>query len=63
MENETYEVRGTFRITREWKPYTKVVQAANERLAVERTLCTIGSEHRLKRNYITVDAVTVVHGE
>jgi large subunit ribosomal protein LX len=60
---QTFEVKGTFRMGENWKPYTKVVSAPNEAQARERTLTLLGSKHRLKRRYITVNTVTVLRGE
>jgi large subunit ribosomal protein LX len=56
-------VKGTFRMGENWKPNTKVVSAPNEAQARERTLTLLGSKHRLKRRYITVNTVTVLRGE
>ena len=58
-----YEVTGTFRIGGEWKAYTKVISALNEKQAQERIFTDLGSKHRLKRNYITVSGITLVDGE
>ncbi len=63
MPEKSFEVQGSCRIDNEWKPYTKVIDAPNERLAVERAYTIIGSKHRLKRNYIKVDSVKVLDGE
>jgi large subunit ribosomal protein LX len=63
MENKRFEVKGTFNIGDEWHPYTKVILAPNEVQAKERTLAVIGSKHRLKRRYITVNSVTALNGE
>jgi large subunit ribosomal protein LX len=63
MEKQKFEVVGAVKINNEWKPYATVVEAQNERLAVEQMYCTVGSKHRLKRNYITVKTVNVVDGE
>jgi large subunit ribosomal protein LX len=63
MEDSRYEVKGTFMVGREWHPYTKVIEAPNEAQARERTLAVIGSKHRLKRQYITITAVSAVPGE
>jgi large subunit ribosomal protein LX len=46
-----------------WRPYTKVVAAPNENLAIERIYTLLGSKHRLKRNYIRITKVTLVNGE
>ncbi|MDI6718463.1 MAG: 50S ribosomal protein L18Ae [Methanomicrobiales archaeon] len=63
MPGKSFEVQGSCRINDEWKPYTKVIEAPNERLAMERTYTIIGSKHRLKRNYIKVDRIRVLDGE
>ncbi|NTW92379.1 MAG: 50S ribosomal protein L18a [Methanoregulaceae archaeon] len=63
MENKRFEVKGTFNTGDTWHPYTKVILAPNEVQAKERTLAVIGSKHRLKRRYITINSVTALHGE
>ncbi|MCE5338721.1 MULTISPECIES: 50S ribosomal protein L18Ae [unclassified Methanoculleus] len=63
MENQTFEVVGACKINNEWKPYRKVIGAPNENQARERVFADIGSKHRLKRSYITIETVNVVAGE
>ena len=63
MENQTFEVVGAYKIKNEWKPSRKVIEAPNENQAKERVFADIGSKHRLKRSYITIEAVNVVAGE
>jgi len=63
MEEKQFEVKGTFKIGEEWHPYTKIITAPNETQAQERTFAVIGSKHRLKRRYITVNAISVLDGE
>lgn len=58
-----FEVVGTCMINNERRPYRKVVTAPNENQAKERFFADIGSKHRLKRSYITVESVNVVTGE
>lgn len=60
MTEQTFEVKGTFRIDEDWLPYTKTVTAPNEKLVSERIYTIIGSKHRLKRNYIRIDTVTLI---
>jgi large subunit ribosomal protein LX len=60
MTDQKFEVKGSFLMGEDWMPYTKVVEAPNEKQAQERTLATIGSKHKLKRRYIKVDGVTPV---
>jgi large subunit ribosomal protein LX len=54
---------GACRINNAWKPYRKVIEAPNENQARERVFADIGSKHRLKRRYITIESVNVVAGE
>ncbi len=63
MADQKYEVTGEFNISDVWRPYTKVVAAPNENLAIERIYTLMGSKHRLKRNYIRITKVTLVNGE
>ncbi len=63
MEKNSFEVKGTFKIGDDWKPYTKVIDAPNEAQAREQTLAVFGSKHRLKRRYITIESVNTVRGE
>ncbi|MDD1712512.1 MAG: 50S ribosomal protein L18a [Methanoregulaceae archaeon] len=58
MENQLYDVKGTFKIGDYWRPYAKVIRAPNEQQARERIFAVMGSKHRLKRRYITVSTVT-----
>lgn len=60
MADQKFEVKGSFLMGEDWMPYTKVVEAPNEKQAGERTLATIGSKHKLKRRYIKVDGVKPV---
>jgi large subunit ribosomal protein LX len=57
MENQLFEVKGTFKIGDDWRPYAKVIEAPNEQQAKERIFTVMGSKHRLKRRYITVSTV------
>lgn len=63
MDEKQFEVKGTFKIDDEWHPYTKIITAPNEAQAQERTFAVIGSKHRLKRRYITVNTIRVQDGE
>jgi large subunit ribosomal protein LX len=63
MENQKFEVKGTFRMGEDWMPYTKVIEAPNEKQAQERTFAVIGSKHNLKRRYIKIEAVSPVKAE
>jgi large subunit ribosomal protein LX len=63
MEEKQFEVKGTFLMGEDWKPYTKVISAPNEKQARERTFSVIGSKHNLKRMYIKIDDVTMAKKE
>lgn len=56
-QEKMYEVKGTFLMGEDIKPFTKTVFAPNEKQARERTFAVIGSKHNLKRRYITVASV------
>ena len=60
MADQMFEVKGSFLMGEDWMPYTKVVEAPNEKQAGERILATIGSKHKLKRRYIKVEGVKPV---
>ena len=63
MADQKFEVKGTFRMGEDWMPYTKVIEAPNEKQAQERIFAVIGSKHNLKRRYIKIDAVKAVKAE
>ena len=60
MADQKYEVKGTFLMGEDWMPYTKIVEAPNEKQAQGRTFAVIGSKHNLKRRYIKVASVVPV---
>jgi large subunit ribosomal protein LX len=63
MENQKFEVKGTFRMGEDWMPYTKVIEAPNEKQAQERAFAVIGSKHNLQRRYIRIDTVSPVEAK
>jgi len=63
MADQKFEVKGSFLMGEDWMPYTKVIEAPNEKQAEERTFAVIGSKHKLKRRYIKVDGVKAVKAE
>ncbi len=63
MEEKKFEVKGTYQEKFDWKPYTKVLSAPNEKQAIERVYNVIGSKHNLKRAYIKIDSVAPVNAE
>jgi len=63
MENQKFEVKGTFRMGEDWMPYSNVIEATNEKQAQERAFAVIGSKHNLKRRYIKIDTVSPVEAK
>jgi len=63
MEEKMFEVKGSFLMGEDWKPYTKMIKAPNEKQARDRAFALMGSKHNLKRRYIKIDGVTLVNGE
>lgn len=63
MEQKQFEVKGKYQELQNWKPYTKVLTAPNEKQAEERIYNLIGSKHNLKRLYIKIDTITECKGE
>jgi large subunit ribosomal protein LX len=58
-----YEVSGEIKVSNEWQPYKKIVDAMNESGAAERFLTLVGSKHRLKRTYIRILGIQKIDGE
>lgn len=52
-----FEVSGKFRNGVVWMPFTKTVEAHNERFAVEKVYSLIGSNHKVRRNLIKIESV------
>ncbi|RLI86374.1 MAG: 50S ribosomal protein L18a [Archaeoglobales archaeon] len=52
-----FEVEGVFRVGRVWQRFRKVVEAQNERFAVEKVYSLLGSNHKVKRNLIRIESV------
>lgn len=52
-----YEVKGKYSEKGGFKPFTRSVEAKNEKLAKEKTFCLFTSEHGIKKRMVTVDTV------
>ncbi|MBC7110210.1 MAG: 50S ribosomal protein L18a [Archaeoglobi archaeon] len=52
-----YVVRGRFRVNKEWRKFTKEIEAPNQRVAVEWIYSIIGSKHKVKRNLIEIEEI------
>ena len=55
-----FEVSGKFRNGMIWTKFKKVVEAHNERFAIEKTYSLLGSNHKVKRNLIKIENVRVI---
>lgn len=51
-----FEVSGKFKLDG-WRKFRKVVNAHNEKFAIEKALSMIGSNHKVKRNLIKIESV------
>jgi len=52
-----FEVKGRFRNGESWNRFTKIIEAHNEKFAIEKTLSLIGSNHKVKRNLIEIQEI------
>ncbi len=55
-----FVVKGEFRIGDSYQPFSISVDAVNERVAREKALSLIGSNHKCKRRFIKVSEVNAV---
>ena len=54
-----FEVKGTFRIGEGYQPFAIIVDATNEKLATEKAIIKLGSNHKCKRRFIKIEGVSV----
>jgi len=57
---QAFLVRGTFKMARDWTPFSKEVAADSSEAAVERVFSEFGSKHGVRRSYVKVKDVTPV---
>lgn len=55
-----FEVEGVFKNVNQWQKFRKVVEAHNERFALEKVYSLLGSNHKVKRHLIKIKNVKVV---
>ncbi|MDI9642004.1 MAG: 50S ribosomal protein L18Ae [Archaeoglobaceae archaeon] len=55
-----FEIKGSFKDVDGWKKFKKVVNARSEKLAVEKLMSIIGSNHKVKRYLIKIDEIKKV---
>ncbi len=53
-------IRGRFLMGEKMQPFKKEVNALNEKNAIEKIYCDLGSKHRVKRNKIIIEKVEKV---
>lgn len=55
-----FEIRGSFKDVDGWKRFRKLVNAKSEKLAVEKLMSIIGSNHKVKRCLVRVEEIKKV---
>ncbi|MCS7121028.1 MAG: 50S ribosomal protein L18Ae [Archaeoglobaceae archaeon] len=55
-----FEISGKFKTLEGWKRFKKVVDAHNERFALEKVYSILGSNHKVKRNLIKIEEIKKV---
>ncbi len=58
-----FEVKGKYKagkVGKNWSTFSKVVDVANEKNAVEAVYSLMGSEHGLKRNFVKIEEVKAI---
>ncbi len=52
-----FEISGEFKTQGGWQKFRKLVEAHNERFAVEKVYSLIGSNHKVKRHLIRIKSI------
>ncbi len=55
-----FEVRGSFKDVDGWKRFRKLINANSEKMALEKLMSIIGSNHKVKRCLIKVEEIKKV---
>jgi len=55
-----FEVEGVFRNGMVWQKFRKVVEAHNEKFALEKVYALLGSNHKVKRHLIKIKSIKAV---
>ena len=59
-----FEVKGQFKASaRNWQNFTIEVASVDEAAAVEKTFSLMGSRHRVKRQFVRIEAVRILSPE
>ncbi len=54
MEGKQFLAKGSYYQKGSWKKFSKTVEAASERRAMETLLSLMGSQHKIKRHHVKV---------
>ncbi|MDH5806458.1 MAG: 50S ribosomal protein L18Ae [Candidatus Methanomethylicaceae archaeon] len=61
MSNEkNFLIKGRVKIGLDWINFKKNVSAISEKMAIEKTFCLFGGNHKLKRFQIKIDSVELI---
>ncbi|MCS7130195.1 MAG: 50S ribosomal protein L18Ae [Archaeoglobaceae archaeon] len=55
-----FEIRGSFKDSEGWRKFKKVIEAESEKMAIEKLMSIIGSNHKVKRNLIKIEEIKKV---
>jgi large subunit ribosomal protein LX len=55
-----FEISGKFKTPEGWQPFKKIVEAHNEKFAIEKVYSIIGSNHKVKRYSIRINQINRV---
>ncbi|WP_202319328.1 50S ribosomal protein L18Ae [Archaeoglobus neptunius] len=55
-----FEIVGMFRTSEGWQNFKKIIDAHNEKYAMEKVYSLIGSNHKVKRHLIKIESVKQV---
>lgn len=62
MSNEkNFLIKGRAKMGLDWINFKKIVSANSEKVAIEKTYCLFGGNHKLKRFQIKIDSVELVN--
>ncbi|HIP25247.1 MAG TPA: 50S ribosomal protein L18a [Archaeoglobus profundus] len=55
-----FEIEGVFKNANQWQKFKKIVEAHNEKFAIEKVYSLLGSNHKVKRHLIKIKNVRVI---
>ncbi len=63
METKIFRISGKFRMGEKLQIFTKEFRAVSEESVIEKLYTDLGSKHKVKRNRISIDKITVIKPE